>query len=225
MRVWSSLEMLSSARSFVASSSRSFFSSEERDFFEGEGVSRGDRRGWGGRRRMRVSSRVGGGRRPPGRRPRGGKRRRANRRHGRFGAPRIEIAGVSRSGEETHPRHAGDGGDLHERLVRVQLDLANLLAHAHAHGARRSRRSRTIQLRCSEGGGHPREAREALSCAGEPVAAAAARARFRALSGGIETPAGARRGRASCRGVCPGRAKPAGREPTARLGGLEKTIT
>jgi len=138
MRVWSSLEMLSSARSFVASSSRSFFSSEERDFFEGEGVSRGDRRGWGGRRRMRVSSRVGGGRRPRGRRPRGGKRRRANRRHGRFGAPRIEIAGGSRSGEETHPRHAGDGGDLHERLVRVQLDLANLLAHAHAHGARRS---------------------------------------------------------------------------------------
>ena len=108
-----------------------------------------------------------------------------NRRHGKK-CGRARTSGRGIGGRATHPRHAGDGGDLQERLVGVQFDLANLFADSHPHlWTQRSatiRRDPRIDRRHSAEGRAGTRARGA--CVEEPIRAAArftSRSRKRAV--------------------------------------------
>ena len=129
MRVWSSLEMRSSCRSFVASSSRSCASESEvretrayarRSAFETP-LSRAQTRK--GLSRVRADDRRF--------EIRGKWRARSRSR-----VPRVRKGDAA---TRTHPRHARDGRDLHERLVGVQFDLPDLFPDSHAHDSSRAR--------------------------------------------------------------------------------------
>jgi hypothetical protein len=66
----------------------------------------------------------------------------------------------------THPRHARDGRDLHERLVGVQFDLSDLFPDSHAHDSSRARSFDRIPIagRSTRGGEATAEGTSRVPC-------------------------------------------------------------